>query len=358
MISKEVVLQSAGAFGAMGIMVWLQIRAYGIVCVLALSFWIYKTRYPNIKVSMPQNVSEKWQGICGSFIKLRNEKPSAFCTIISLTLVILAIFGHIISGKWILLSLLLVVGLVSTKHKFQVVNEKSDDTNYPNSQQSSINDHDVDEFLPEVNESNLFVLHRAGEEAVITYNVSSLDDNDDDDNKSESEIPSDLVISEELLPEVDENSLSSQSDHEDFDDGDIIHAISEGGRTTDNIALNEIKFNTKYFKNGDTSSSDDDSITRGLSFLDLSKSDIDGKRAAMSHMSQSCDAQRTRLAASSALPNISGLVNWGVNNLLRTAVEQEIIKMVDSKIASVSRNYNSESSDDEFEFINPDDLNS
>lgn len=70
-------------------------------------------------------MQEKWQSIYSSFNNLRSEKPGAFCTIISLGLIVLAIFGHIVSGQWIVVSGLMVAGLVSTKHQFKFVQEKS-----------------------------------------------------------------------------------------------------------------------------------------------------------------------------------------------------------------------------------------
>lgn len=90
-----------------------------------MSYWLYKTRFPTTKISVPDKLQEKWNSVYSSFNKLRNEKPGAFCTIVSLGLIILAIFGHIVSGKWIVLTGLMVAGLVSTKHQFKFVREKS-----------------------------------------------------------------------------------------------------------------------------------------------------------------------------------------------------------------------------------------
>lgn len=103
----------------------LQIRVYGLLCILALSYWLYKTRFPTTKVIVPEKLQEKWHSLYSSFNKLRNDKPGAFCTIVSLGLIVLAIFGHIVSGQWIVLSGLMVAGLISTKHQIKFVNEKS-----------------------------------------------------------------------------------------------------------------------------------------------------------------------------------------------------------------------------------------
>lgn len=219
----------------------------------------------------------------------------------------------------------------------------------------------------------------AGEEAVITYNNTSLSNDNDDDNKSESEIPSDLIISD-TLPEVDENSLSSLSDHDDDDNNDNNVALDERNNRVvgihkihrqDNLGLSEIQFNSKYFNRDTSSSSDDDSITRGLSFQDLSGNVLDGEtlmKSSSQQMSQSYHPDsKTKSnktvksqSTSSVLPNLSGMVN----NFIQNAIQNEIMSKLtntattsDSNSAKV-RDYNLESSDeDEFEFINRDDLN-
>lgn len=196
--------------------------------------------------------------------------------------------------------------------------------------------------------------------------MSSSNDNDDD-NKSESEIPSDLIISD-TLPEVDENSLSSLSDHDDdaFDDTNKKATKIE---RRDNLGLSEIQFNSKYF-NRDTSSSDDDSITRGLSFQDLSGNVLDGDTLMKSSSQQMSQSYHPEIkthnktvksqSTSSVLPDISGMVN----SFLQNAIQQEIMSKLTTKISDISnsakiRDYKSDSSDeDEFEFINSDDLKS
>ncbi|XP_037921311.1 uncharacterized protein LOC119658116, partial [Hermetia illucens] len=62
----------------------------------------------------------------------------------------------------------------------------------------------VDEFLPEVNESNLFVLQRASDQAIINPTAGEEEEKSD-------EIPADLLIPDSI-PEIDEHSDSSDDE--------------------------------------------------------------------------------------------------------------------------------------------------
>lgn len=62
----------------------------------------------------------------GSFTKLRTDKPGAFCIIFSFVFILLAIFGHIVSGTWIVIICLMLAGLISTKHQFKIINKPTE----------------------------------------------------------------------------------------------------------------------------------------------------------------------------------------------------------------------------------------
>lgn len=101
----------------------LQLRLYGVLFIIAIGIWSYKTCCPGIKILAPENLKIKMESACNQLITLRREKPGAFCAIASGFLVVLAILGHIISGQWIVLIGLMVAGFISTRHQFKIVNE-------------------------------------------------------------------------------------------------------------------------------------------------------------------------------------------------------------------------------------------
>lgn len=65
-----------------------------------------------------------------------------------------------------------------------------------------------DEFLPDVNESNLFVLERASDVATIS---SPTDANDEDDDDRSDDVPSELLIPD-AIPEIDEQSTDEDDE--------------------------------------------------------------------------------------------------------------------------------------------------
>lgn len=101
----------------------LQLRLYGVLFIIAIAIWSYKTCCPGLKILAPENLKIKMESMCNQLITLRREKPGAFCAIASGFLVVLAILGHIISGQWIVLIGLMVAGFISTRHQFKIVNE-------------------------------------------------------------------------------------------------------------------------------------------------------------------------------------------------------------------------------------------
>lgn len=182
----------------------------------------------------------------------------------------------------------------------------------------------------------MILLKYASDDAGFTSQMI-LSQDDDDTNKSESEIPSDLIISD-ILPEIDENSLSSLSEDDDdnnFDDTKKLIKQKE---------IDDIKFKTKHFdKDTSTSSSDDDSITRGLSFNELST--IKEKKIIATNSKQ--NDNNNQLTS-----QIQSLVNWGVNNVMKNVIQQEISNNLTKKFVAES------SDEDDYEFISQDDLNS
>lgn len=82
----------------------------------------YKQVYPNAKLQIPYEVQNKLNTIYDNFSKLRKDKPGAFCAIISGGLVTIAITGHLISGCWIVLGILIGIFFMCAKYQVKLVN--------------------------------------------------------------------------------------------------------------------------------------------------------------------------------------------------------------------------------------------
>lgn len=121
----------------------------------------------------------------------------------------------------------------------------------------------VKEFLPDNNETNDLLLENAGEKAVIlpfrlTDGVNAVNCDDDDDEKSD-----DLLLLDDMPDSIPE--MNEPSDTSDIDDDCLISPAVAMQTSRHN---NPIEFESGHFK-GD-SSSDDDSISKGLNFQDHS----------------------------------------------------------------------------------------
>lgn len=225
-----------------------------------------------------------------------------------------------------------------TKKKFEF--SISDDRNW--SSQTT----DLDEFLPDVNESNLSLLQHAGEEAVILHSVSS--PLNDDDEKSD-EIPSDLIIPDSL-PEIDEQTDSSD------DDDECLISPAVAFPSLKSTSNQEIEFNIRYFK--DTSSSDEDSISKGLTFNDYSLVDGAGTQRTNDNKTTdniSVDSQR------SSVFSIPSMMADLMTNLTKSSSRNATNEVDNSKSLAKGpdKRHASETSDDEseFEILTTDELN-
>uniref|UniRef100_A0A1L8DV08 Protein with signal anchor n=1 Tax=Nyssomyia neivai TaxID=330878 RepID=A0A1L8DV08_9DIPT len=249
MLSKQVMIHIGAGCLSTGFMSWLQFRPLGIVFIIIFGIWLYKWRCPGVRLVSSTPIMDKLDSSYKNFVKLRQEKPGVFCTIVSFFLVLLALLGHIVSGTWIVLIGLMMAALISMRHKLDIIHERAKGEETAWSSQTT--DHDVDDFLPEVNEGNMFVLQKAGEEAVITTPVAT-ESHTSSHSEDPDSLPADLMMPEGSFPDVVPDD-EEESDLNDDDSERDIEAPS-GGFT----------FKTGHF-NKDTSS-DDDSMAKGLSF--------------------------------------------------------------------------------------------
>lgn len=189
-------------------------------------------------------------------------------------------------------------------------------------------DIEVDEFLPEVNESNLFVLQNAGEQAVLLTTTQP-----DDEKSEELEIPAELLI-RDTIPEIEEHTDSS-SDDDDCLTGPAVTVVKQSHKSP-RTESDEIEFKSGYFKQNSSSSSDDDSITRGLSFQDLTQLDGSGSGNSVqlpaTHNERMTDSgayvdrkHKNSMSTGSIVPNLmSDLVSWGAENLIKYKLTQSL----------------------------------
>ncbi|XP_059618844.1 uncharacterized protein LOC132263208 isoform X2 [Phlebotomus argentipes] len=322
-------------------MIRLQFRPLGILFIVVFAVWLYKWRCPGVRLVSSTPIMDKLDSSYKNFVKLRQEKPGVFCTIVSVFLVLLALLGHIVSGTWIVLIGLLMAALISTRHKLDIIHERTKGEETAWSSQTT--DHDVDEFLPEVNESNLFVLQKAGEEAVITTPVAT-ESHASSHSEDADSLPVDLMIPEGSLPDVEADD-DAESDIMD-DEGEREAVVPSEGFT----------FKTGHF-NRDTSSSDEDSMAKGLSFHDYSL--VDAPQEVAKYKS---DTEVSKSVASSLPFGINEAWNV-VGNLLKATnptqshTTDHSARKASHPPAKSSHKAPDSSDESEFEILSQDELN-
>lgn len=217
---------------------------------------------------------------------------------------------------------------------------------------SQTTDHDVDDFLPEVNESNLFVLQKAGEEAVITTPVTATESHTSSHSEDADSLPADLMIPEGSLPDVEV---------EDEEESDICDDdVEDPGREVVGVQSDGFTFKTGHF-NRDTSSSDEDSMARGLNFQDYSL--VDAPEEASIKYKMGAEAV-SKGAASSSLPfgineawNVVGSF-LKASNPTTSSHTEPITRKASHPPAKVIQKSPDSSDESEFEILSQDELNS
>lgn len=267
------VTKATGAYAALvsvisGTIVWFNFRPLGIFFFSGLVvFWC--RQYANLRLQMTPLVEDKLRNLGHRALEMRNEKPGLFCAIISGFLIVLAIIGHVVSGAYIVVALLVLSIVISTKYDIKIVADR-DQT--PTPLTASFLDQEVEDFLPEINEASASLLQQVGEDADVSavYKTDSTisergaggkdDEDDDDDTYSDLLIPQNSI--KELEEEDEEQSNASSSDEL------LLGSSGPAVQSAADAATGEIRFKSGHF-NANTSSDSDDSISRGLSFDDV-----------------------------------------------------------------------------------------
>lgn len=97
-------------------------RPYGLLFSILLAFWLYKTRCPNFKLITPPTITNCGENLYHDYIEFKQRQPRLCWMYTSSVLVALAVLGHIVSGKTIIVFGLLMATLIFSKHKLTIVN--------------------------------------------------------------------------------------------------------------------------------------------------------------------------------------------------------------------------------------------
>ncbi|XP_065362991.1 uncharacterized protein LOC135956428 [Calliphora vicina] len=274
-LPRSPVFQSGvAALISVGLLSWLHIRPLGLIFLVIFGFCFFKNRC-NLRIQTPPELEKHLQVVQQRVIEFRQTKPTMFCAIASGCLGALAVVGHLVSGSMVVLTGLIVAAIISTKYNFKIIKIEPRDLDFAWSEKLQQQDYELDdEFMPEVNETNLFVLERASDLASLTLPT---EDGDNDEDKSD-EIPSELLIPDSI-PEIDENST-------DDDQDDLLpvvqvsksesHIKKSHNNTDTSVKYSQsedtIEFKKGHFKRDSslstTSSSSEESLSKGLQFPD------------------------------------------------------------------------------------------
>lgn len=227
--------------------------------------------------------------------------------------------------------------------------------------------------MPDVNESNLFVLERASD----LNTISSPTDADvegvgDDEDERSDDIPSELLIPD-AIPEIDEHST---------DEDDELVPLSQSKSSVQTTAheyeqnrpvdVNQttvakaMDFRRGHFKRDSslstTSSSSEESLSKGLQFPDHTSVDGGGSStlrqltAAPGNDGASSSSQLLALAvktqAQTLLPSLmSTLVQWGANNEVVSTDNQPLANRQRRQVTALDS-----SDESDFEILETDDF--
>ncbi|KAH8317494.1 hypothetical protein KR074_006682 [Drosophila pseudoananassae] len=330
----------AAAVVTMLLMTW--VRPLGVLFLGLLCYWIYWTRC-SFRIVSTDELRSKVNSWLQRIEEWRHNSPSMFCFATCGCLGTLAVLGQLISGSTMVLAILVISALVSTKYNFKPLKiepkgklflqmtqycllnhsfpdfQWSEKLNY-NNLETEVDD----EFLPDVNESNLFVLERASDVATIS---SPTEANDEDDDERSDDIPSELLIPD-VIPEIDEHSTDEEDEL-----APLATKTQKNTKEEQAAEDSDMKFRKGHFKRDSslstTSSSSEESLSKGLQFPDHNA--VDGSSSQLRQITAASSpdqpdpagelvalavkSQAQALLANSGklLPSlVSGLVQWGV----------------------------------------------
>ncbi|XP_023176709.1 uncharacterized protein LOC111603383 [Drosophila hydei] len=346
--SRATLLGAAIALGM--VMLMSCVRPLGVLFLGLFSYWLYWTRC-SYRVVLTPELREKFESWLRRADNWRHNSPSMFCLVSTGCLATFAVLGHLLSGSVLVMTLLVVSAVVSTKYNFKLVHierrdfQWSERINYYNADAEL-----DDEFMPDVNESNLFVLERASDVATISSPTDADGVGDADDDDRSDDVPSELLIPD-CIPEIDEHSTDeddelvplSQSKHR----AEATAArpqpqqqqYEQSSQAKDNASTEDktMDFRRGHFKRDSslstTSSSSEESLSKGLQFPDHTSVDAGGPSLRQltapptddTASSSSLLALAVKTQAQALLPSlVSNLVQWGATEVDSTAKRRQV----------------------------------
>lgn len=381
------VTKATGAYAALvsvvsGTIMWFNFRPLGLFFCSALAvFWA--RQYAHLRLQISPLFEEKLRNGARRALELRAARPGLFCALISGLLVLVAVIGHVVSAPYIVVTLLVLSIVISTKYDIKIVADREP---VPS---ACLLDQEVEEFLPEITEANASLLKQVGEDADVSavYKPDSatvserpgVEEDDDDDTYSDLLMPQNSI---KELEEAEEDRSSSSSDEL------LLGSEPQQGKAMVPVvpeASGEIRFKSSHF-NANTSSDSDDSISRGLSFDDVPDRGVVKRKSHHQHQ-----PEQVRPQQQDQLATLAGnlLTSGNLLSYLTTAVsaaasasamsqsqpgpasshgygtrQQPPNRMTVSSLAGGSRrsyaagdDSTDEDGDSDFEMLNPDELN-
>ncbi|XP_055843934.1 uncharacterized protein LOC129910537 isoform X2 [Episyrphus balteatus] len=322
----------------------IHIKPLGLLFLLIFFYWFYKNIF-SVQIIPPDELQLKMKALMERVETTRAENPALFCLVASSSLGALAVLGHYLSGSTVVLICLIAAVIFSTKYNFKILKRKKID----NTNLIKLQENEFDEFLPEVNESNMSLLERASDQSSVALPA------EEGEEKSE-EIPSFLMIPD-CIPEIDENS----TDEDDALGIGVPDEILNEHRSRSA----EIEFKKGHFKKDSSvstsSSSDEENLSKGLKFPDHSNVEDHGSSTTQSKQSElSQQMQQSLIMSRTILPSlVTGLVSWaGGSSAVATAAAVAIDNHTKSELHRVGHDDNNKTYSDEdesdYEIVNTD----
>ncbi|XP_070502238.1 uncharacterized protein [Chironomus tepperi] len=232
-----------------GLISYLKFRPIAILVSSIYVTWIYRTFYSSYHIQIPKELTLKCKTIYENFKELREKKPNVFCGFITSMLFLLAVIGQVCNGTYILLACLIAGVFLTSKYEIKII--KENDASIESTPSSGV---DVDEFCPQMDETNFMILKQIGDHADDSSIFSAPTNNSNNNNEIESDSDNELLPKNVIIPEPDE-----------------IDAIENEDLLIDtNLVLTQsAEYKRKHFSNTSSDTESDDSITRGLDFKNI-----------------------------------------------------------------------------------------
>lgn len=393
------VTRATGAYAALvsvvsGTIMWFNFRPLGIFFCSALAiFWA--RQYANLRLQISPLFEEKLRNGARRALELRASRPGLSYALAFTVLLLMAVIGHVVATPYIVVTLLVLAIVISTKYDVKIVADRE-----PAPSPSLLLDQEVADFLPELTEANASLLKQVGEDAdvsavykpdTISERPSNNNDDDDDDTYSDLLMPQNSIKELEEA-EAEEDRSSSSGDELLLGSSDHVPApplsLTASAMVPAVESSGEIRFKSSHF-NANTSSDSDDSISRGLSFDDVPDRGVAKRKSHHHHLQyeqQVRPQQQDQLAALAGNLLTSGnLLSYlttavtavgasaamsqsqpGLGASSHGAARQPPNRMTVSSTAGGSRRLyappevgdsTDEDGDSDFEMLNPDELN-